>query len=271
MKTILKVVLDILLSINFTSKQIERVIKYAQNRKKEIKERVDKNFIKDFSQKKIVRHGPFKGMKYIKSSSLWNVYLPKLLGSYEREIHPVIKKICKTKYSQILEIGCAEGYYAVGFALNIPNAKVYAYDTEKEAREKCNQMVRLNKVEKNVEIKSTLTPDELKNFSFSKKSLVMCDCEGCEKVLFSKKTLTNLRKTDLLIELHDNVDINISTHITELFKKTHRQVIFKSVDDIEKAQTYEYRELRKLDLYTKKRILEERRETIMKWIFLAHK
>lgn len=271
MKKILKGVLDILLKINFTSNQIERVSKYVKNRKREMEEVVDKKFIRNFSKKKIVRHGPFKGMKYIESSSLWNVYLPKLLGSYEREIHPAIAKICKTKYSQILDIGCAEGYYAIGFALNIPKAKIFAYDTQKEAREKCEKMVCLNKVEDKVEIRSTFTPNELKDFPFAKKSLVMCDCEGCEKILFTRKTLKNLKKTDLLIELHDNVDINISTYITELFKKTHKQVIFESIDDTIKAQTYKYKELKKLDIYTKKRILEERRETIMKWIFLTHK
>src|SRR6478672_6897407 len=65
----------------------------------------------------VVQHGPFKGMKYPGVNSVGSALIPKLLGSYERELHPLIDSICAGQYDQVVDIGCAEGYYAVGLAM----------------------------------------------------------------------------------------------------------------------------------------------------------
>ena len=49
-------------------------------------------------------------------------------------------------YEQILDIGCAEGYYAVGLARMFPNAFVKAYNSSPIARDLCNKMVQTNKL-----------------------------------------------------------------------------------------------------------------------------
>jgi len=72
----------------------------------------------------------------------------------------------------------------------------------------------------------------------------------------------------LLIELHDYIDITISHYIHDLFKNTHIHQLIKSLDDIQKAKTYDYKELKGLDMKTKKLILSEKRPAIMEWIIL---
>ena len=66
-----------------------------------------------FFEDKIVRNGFFKGMKYVTFKSAGSSLFPKLLGSYEIELLPVFAGLQKNKYDDILDIGCAEGYYAV--------------------------------------------------------------------------------------------------------------------------------------------------------------
>src|SRR4051794_20818862 len=61
----------------------------------------------------IVRSGVFRGMRYVdqaRSSAL----LPKLLGSYEREIADEIERAAGVDYRVCVDIGSAEGYYAIG-------------------------------------------------------------------------------------------------------------------------------------------------------------
>jgi hypothetical protein len=63
------------------------------------------NALKSISPNLTVKHGPFKGMVYPEKMSVGSTLCPKLLGSYERELHPVIEKIRLNKYSEIVDIG----------------------------------------------------------------------------------------------------------------------------------------------------------------------
>ena len=88
----------------------------------------------------IVRHGPFKGMKYSSMDSFGRALFPKLIGSYEREIQHIIEEACRQEYTEVINVGCAEGYYAIGFAIRIPTVKIYAYDANQDAVHVCQKM-----------------------------------------------------------------------------------------------------------------------------------
>ena len=94
-----------------------------------------------------VQHGPFSGMVYPEMTAIGSSLVPKLLGSYEQELHPVLDAICANDYSEIIDIGCAEGYYACGLAMKIPTARVFAFDTNNEAIHLCKQMAEKNNVD----------------------------------------------------------------------------------------------------------------------------
>lgn len=74
----------------------------------------------------IVASGPFAGMRLHPEYS----ELPKFLGTYEANLHPAIRRLTARRYDVILNIGCAEGYYAIGFARAVPGAQVQAFDTD---------------------------------------------------------------------------------------------------------------------------------------------
>jgi hypothetical protein len=228
----------------------------------ELNKNIEKKLFKDL----VVRNGPFKGLKYPRLDSVCSSIYPKLLGSYEKELWETIKIFSKNKYTEIIDIGCAEGYYAIGLSIKIPRAKIYAYDTDKKARMLCQEMASLNDVADRVIIRSTCTAQELKIFNFSGRGLIVCDCEGFEKELFNKNNVKNLKNCDLIIEAHDLIDMNISGYLKEVFSKTHKIQSIKSIDDIEKVHTYVFAEFKNLTLNEKKKILEERRRSIMEWL-----
>ena len=85
--------------------------------------------------------GPFAGMTYPPDSAE-GYFVPKLLGCYEQELHPALAQFCQGRPGTVLNIGCAEGYYAVGLARALPNVTIYAWDIAPNAREKTARMPR---------------------------------------------------------------------------------------------------------------------------------
>jgi len=216
----------------------------------------------------IVRHGPFRGLQYPELSSIGSALYPKLLGSYESELHPWMREICEAGYSEIIDVGCAEGYYAVGLARNLPRARVYAYDIQPSAQQRCAHFAAANQVAHRLSVRACFTANELLGIVVRQRGLIICDCEGAEARIFTEQSIHQFAAWDLLIETHDFLDINISTRLIALFQNTHNIRTLASIDDIQKAKTYNYPELSSFDLDTRRAILAECRPAIMEWLFL---
>jgi hypothetical protein len=95
------------------------------------------------------------------------------------------------------------------------------------------------------------------------------DCEGYEKILFTKETASHFANHELLIEIHDFIDIEISSMIRQAFQDTHHITVVHSIDDIAKARSYDYKELQGYDLAARKALLAEGRPNIMEWFYLV--
>lgn len=216
----------------------------------------------------VVKRGPFSGLKCPDFKSFGSTIFPKIIGSYEKELEDIIEKICSNKYTEIIDVGSAEGYYANGLAMRIPGSVVFAYDINEQANAFCKKMAILNGVESRVHIKQSCTAETLASFSFSGKGLIVCDCEGYEKQLFTVSNLSNLKNCDILIETHDFIDMEISPFLIDLFKSTHSIRVIRSVDDIDKARNYDYPEFETLDLNKRKKLVNEGRPGLMEWLFL---
>lgn len=252
------------------SNYIER--KWREDRKIEGRKGNYQNEVRyyQFTHDLKVKNGPFKGVVYPTFESFGSAILPKLLGSYEKELWKVLESFIKQEYVEILDIGCAEGYYATGLAkrMQIP---VKAFDTESKARDMCIQMAKLNEVDSLVDVKGECSRSFLMSLNKDSRRLVICDCEGCELNLFQAEVIENLSNCDLIIECHDFLYLGLSIELYERFKKTHDVKFISSVDDIEKIYTYELREIKKLTLKQKKQVLSEHRPTIMKWLICERK
>jgi hypothetical protein len=212
-----------------------------------------------------VKHGPFAGMRYPSARAHGSMLLPKLIGSYERELHATLAALGDA-YTSVVDIGCAEGYYAVGLALRMPGARVFAFDTAAEARDWCRALAAANGVADRVHVAGSCDQATLAALDLGARSLFVCDCEGYEKVLIDARMGGRLGDHDLIVETHDFLDIGISTAIKRALAATHHLSSVYSTDDIQKALGYDYPELAGFSLQDRCSILAEGRPAIMEWV-----
>lgn len=166
-----------------------------------------------------VLDGPFRGMKYPIESLINRHGIPILFGTYELELHPIIEEVASKSYKRIIDIGCAEGYYAVGLARRT-EATIYAFDCEPRERRYCRMMARENGVADRVHVRAWCSTRTLSKVVIGR-CLVIADCEGCEAHLFSDDVIAGLRSCDLIIELHDVPGMDVRASLLERFNNSH--------------------------------------------------
>ena len=173
----------------------------------------------------VVQQGPFAGMAYLSQVRghyllRGSVFLPKLLGIYEAELHDVLADIATKPYATVVNVGCGEGYYAVGLARLLQHAHIYAFDSDQRCQEWCAEMARLNNVTDRVTIAGTCDLEQL-HVRTTEPALLIVDCEGFELNLMQPDALPGLSQCDVLVELHDFINPIISHTILERFAPTH--------------------------------------------------
>jgi methylase of polypeptide subunit release factors len=79
-------------------------------------------------------------------------HIAKHLGYYEQPLQQFIEETINLAYLTILNIGYAEGYYAVGMARRMRNTQVLALDLNPKAQEVCIAMAQKNGVSDGVKV-----------------------------------------------------------------------------------------------------------------------
>lgn len=146
----------------------------------------------------VVQRGPFEGMRL--TDRLTDTS-PKVLGSYEEELHDTFEQLLESRPEQVVNIGSSDGYYAVGCKLRLPSSDVWAFDTSEYFQGIVAATAELNGVR--VNIGGLLEPARLDAIAHDKNTLVICDCEGCEYELLSPEHSPSLREATLVVELHE--------------------------------------------------------------------
>ncbi len=185
--------------------------------------------------------GPFKDM-LLTEDALLAYQTPVLLGCYEHELHPAFEAVIAGDYARILNIGCAVGYYAVGLARRMPHVRVEAFDIDPEARRKCSEMARANGVESRVSVLGQFYGDDFDKYG-DEKTLVLMDIEGAEKELLDPEKYPALRKMDVIVEMHDLLDAEISKVLTARFAPSHKIETIRNrpfLPDVEKLLPEDY-------------------------------
>ena len=167
-----------------------------------------------------VYDGPFKEMT-LTPAAMTGLFAPHLLGTYEWELHDVIERIIAHPYKQILDIGCSYGYYVNGLALRMPKVRVAGFDIDPEARKKCAEMAEANHISDRVSVSGEFPGEDFARYEKDGDTFVFMDIEGAEKELLDPQRYPALQKMDVLVEMHDCVDPQISKMIQERFAKTH--------------------------------------------------
>jgi hypothetical protein len=168
-----------------------------------------------------VRHGPFAGMRY--TDGLEDVVgdlVAKLTGMYERELQPGVAEWLETGYEHLIDVGSAEGYYAVGLARALPGATVHAFDINPAARARCSALADRNGVGGRVLTKGECEPRALADFP-ERGVALLSDCEGAELGLLDPERSPRLRGWPIIVELHDFVEPTITATVLARFEATH--------------------------------------------------
>ena len=170
-----------------------------------------------------VQNGPFAGMQLPNDSS-WGVgdIAPKILGCYELELHASIEKAIARAPEIVINDGCAEGYYAVGHARRLPEAKTYAFDIDARAQAVCAGAGALNGVADRLIVQGECTAEQLVKLTRGvRRALIVLDCEGAELQLLTPETAAQLGHCDILIETHDFIDRTITPTLTKALSAQH--------------------------------------------------
>jgi len=169
-----------------------------------------------------ILQGPFAGMAYV-SQATEGALIPRLIGSYESELHPYLERFSQDGVEVVIDVGCAEGYYAVGLARMLPNATVYAFDIDPAAREACAELAARNGVSDRVVVGAEFGPTSFEAFA-GRNALVIMDTEGAEDDLLRPDLSPALAGMRLIVETHPTAPnrAGVTERVRERFEPTHR-------------------------------------------------
>ena len=171
----------------------------------------------------LVQSGPFKGMRFAQRSTE-GCHVPKLLGTYEHELHPHIEAAIARGYGHVVNIGMADGYYAVGLAMRMPNVKVHGFDLAEKAHAVAREVADMNNVSDCVEIGGLFAGEDFAGYPAGD-TLVICDIEGAEDALLDPERYSALAGMDLIVELHEGVKPGIARRICARFELSHDMTV----------------------------------------------
>lgn len=164
--------------------------------------------------------GPFAGMAFPVPSAEGG-RAPRLLGSYEASLVPVFETIIARAYPLVVNIGSAEGYYAVGLARRMPQTRVLARDIDLNAQALCRRLAAANGVADRVEVGGEVTAADLA-ICADQPTVVLCDIEGAEDALLDPVAAPGLAAADILVELHPKNRPGLAERIEARFQASHR-------------------------------------------------
>jgi len=176
-------------------------------------------FLADMSHQDVILRGPFSGMRY-SWEQVFSAQLPKFLGTYEMEMFPFLEKLFAQDFDTVIDVGAAEGYYAVGFALRFPTAKVIAFEAIEKGQRLVNNLAASNDVQDRVTVKGLCQPEDLQG-AIDGKTLVMMDAEGAEDFLLDPAAVPALSAATMLFESHDALVPGVGKRVCSRFSDTH--------------------------------------------------
>lgn len=152
-----------------------------------------------------VANGLLVGMK-LYPKSYWGDYdlIPKILGEYEKDILEYIKYFLNDNKSvTFIDIGAADGYYAVGLARLKEINRVLAFETDSLGQKVIFENAILNNVSNKISIYGQASESIISLLEdLGETILFLIDIEGGEYELLTLSLLDKFKRNTFIIELH---------------------------------------------------------------------
>jgi hypothetical protein len=166
--------------------------------------------------------GPFRGLRYV-PEAIGSVHAPKLLGTYESELHPHIEALVTRKPDVIINVGAGEGYYAVGLARRLKHARIIAFEADPRGQELTGRVAALNGVAPRVEVRGLCAVADLSlALRGAGRPAVVVDAEGAEGEILDPARAPGLARAVILVEVHDFISSALGDLLLRRFAATHR-------------------------------------------------
>lgn len=171
----------------------------------------------------IVVAGPCAGLRYPEELVLRaDAPARKLLGIYEQEIQaPVAEafaRVVEGPRSTFVDIGVADGYYAVGAARAGHGVRVVGYDLAASARTATQELAHANGV--CIELRAAASAEELTELG-AHTGAVLCDIEGAEADVVTPEVGRALAHALLIVEVHVGFRPDADTRVRAALADTH--------------------------------------------------
>ena len=218
--------------------------------------------------------GPFRGMKIQLSPLSSRHLLGYILGSQELELREVISRIIERGYGTIINVGAADGYYAVGLARQLPSSRVEAFETLDEFHPLIESSARLNGVSARITLRGMCDANALRQSleSVTPPALVVMDIEGAEVGLLDPRSILQLRHTDILVETHDAFVAQATDTLIDRFWQTHNVECYTAQARILSDFPADFLPaFRRWFPRLAVDLMDERRTGVQRWLFLTAK
>lgn len=174
-----------------------------------------------------VSQGPFAGMTS-PADDVYGFSASMMLGGYEPQLLPVWSAIIAGPYDRLLNIGAAEGYYAVGFARAAPRLDVVAWEIVECLHAPCRALAAQNGVGDRIRIFGRAEIEGLRQAAAAaERPVVIMDIEGAELDILTPEVIADLARCDFVIESHDCYRADITETLTARFADTHDCVVLE--------------------------------------------
>ena len=215
-----------------------------------------------------VQQGPFKGM-VMNEDQFWGQgdSSSKILGLYEKEIQDLIVSIQKDKkYSTFVDIGGADGFFAIGSLVNNLFKKCEVFEISKKGRISIQKNSKQNNVYDSIRIHDKASKASLTKIDNINNSLILCDIEGGEYELFDEKLIKKIYPSDIIIEIHKNKEnslVNFEKRFTKIYSITKITQEPRSLKN--------FKELENINDNNRALITSEGRSCVQEWWHLSPK
>lgn len=152
----------------------------------------------------VIAHGPFKGM--LLAEDVWwsgNDRITQTLGVYEEHVLKKLRLFSGQGAKRFIDIGAADGYFAVGMAYAKIYSEVYAFEIDLKGQEKIKENAIRNSCSDAVQVFGEANIALLSGLlSSENRSSILIDIEGAEYNFLNNQMLSVLKDNYIICELH---------------------------------------------------------------------
>ena len=220
----------------------------------------------------VVKYGPFTGLHLDRETWWGKLDLgSQCLGLYEKEILNLIDATEAGRFSTFIDIGAADGYYAIGMLVSGKVGRTICFEQTEKGRSVIAENWKKNHSvgeltilgEANAASFAALNRADLNN------ALVLVDVEGFEFDLLTDEVLRLLKSSTVVIEIHHWMDNFLDKYTTFL---RHAASYFEDevIERVER-ETSNLPELRDFTDDNRLLLTSERRPGVMRFLKLIPK